>query len=418
MTYNTDHIFQDCESPPQIENVGSTISVNTIPPPHPFEARTESSTEFIPTPIIPFTDNTDRIQHESSEAVFSTVFAKSLLRTINPLIHFPIAPDALWSSLCNIKAGAECIVVWVFDGQPNLSVPKGVVTKVIRRESLGKVSVKYEGMIGHKAAKNFGGTLPPHVDVKIYKIIWKNRIEEAENVARRESTPKQFVPPVVNHTESDLDHIPMPTQRTIGPDFAPCVVAIYRDIMRGYADASYEERNRIWHRVLSAVKHSLAAVRAATGRTRRRRPLREENDTVQENDASQDKQSNLLDKRAIKKATRLVLENCTKKASKVLDQKIRTRTLTDEETFKKLQDLHPQLPTTFQLPSNSPPIAGVTQEEYVLIYVLCRPLCHSLCHPLCRPLCRPLSSFLCHPLRRPLCCRPRMATPVPNITRY
>ena len=97
-------------------------------------------------------------------------------------------------------------------------------------------------------------------------------------------------------------------------------------------------------------------VQIAEARRRRRRPLKE-------NLESTTSPQQEIDKRAIKKAIRLVLEGAVSKATKVLDRKIKPNTLSDEEIFSQLKTLHPDGPITFQLPHDAPQIACITTEE-------------------------------------------------------
>ena len=169
------------------------------------------------------------------------------------------------------------------------------------------------------------------------------------------------------HTENDLDLEPMPTLRSVAPEFIPCVVAIYRDIVRDYAESPYPQRNRIWHRTLSAMKYSLATIRKATAKRRRRRPR--DFSSLQDGESQNGHTSTangprlIDDKRAIKKATSLALDGCVSKASRVINQEITPRTLSDSETIEKLRALHPDLPTTFRLPQDAPMTACITPVE-------------------------------------------------------
>ena len=164
-------------------------------------------------------------------------------------------------------------------------------------------------------------------------------------------------PPVTQHTEEDLDLAPMPKlAERFMPISPPCVVAIYRDIMRNYATNSYDDRNDIWNRVLSAMKHSLTVVRTASIRRRRKRPIPDEN-------AGDAEELSKTEARTIKKATRLALEGCVSKATKVLDQEVRPQELTDDDVCAKLRDLHPQNHENFELPDDSPEIAIISTEE-------------------------------------------------------
>ena len=110
-------------------------------------------------------------------------------------------------------------------------------------------------MVGSK----FDGFLPPHPNVRVYEIFWLKHAKQPEIGMHQE--PRTRI-----HTEEDLDKNPMPTMRTIPAEFVPCVIAIYRDIVRDYADSSYEQRNRIWNCILSAMKHSLATIRDLSGK--------------------------------------------------------------------------------------------------------------------------------------------------------
>ena len=58
--------------------------------------------------------------------------------------------------------------------------------------------------------------------------------------------------------KKDLDFEPLPTTKTIETEFIPCVISIFRDLMREYADSPQKLKNQIWHKLLSAVKFSLA----------------------------------------------------------------------------------------------------------------------------------------------------------------
>ena len=94
--------------------------------------------------------------------------------------------------------------------------------------------------------------------------------------------------------------------------------------------------------------------------TRKRRTrLTPESNTPQTSEVEEQR----VDARAIKKATRLVIEGCVSKAAKVLDQKVQKHTLNDQEICQKLRDLHPQNWDTFDLPPDSPEIAILSTEE-------------------------------------------------------
>ena len=71
----------------------------------------------------------------------------------------------------------------------------------------------------------------------------------------------------------------------------------------------------------------------------------------------------MSDTRAIKKAISMVLDGCVSKASRILDQEVAPRKLSDDDTIKKLKELHPDHPTTFSLPPDAPLTACITSNE-------------------------------------------------------
>ena len=131
---------------------------------------------------------------------------------------------------------------------------------------------------------------------------------------------------------------------------------MYREIIRMYQQSDYLERNRIWHRALSAMKFSLAETRKSYVRKRRRKPI------ITGHEAIEDEQL-AGDLRAIKRATRLALEGSVTKAAKIMGQSFKRSKLTDKETLEKLLALHPQHPCAFPLPTDAPVIAGINAEE-------------------------------------------------------
>ena len=146
------------------------------------------------------------------------------------------------------------------------------------------------------------------------------------------------------------------------------------------------------------MKLSLASVRQANSRQRRRRPIQQE--TVEHNQPEDEFFHE--DKRAIKRATRLVLENCTSKASRILDCSFQKSTLTDQEKVQKLRALHPEQNCNFKVPEDAPIIAGIavqelrcasrrlakgvspgptgTTDSIVRLLIDDEPCCNSLCH--------------------------------------
>ena len=234
------------------------------------------------------------------------------LLAINPAIQFPIPPDEVCEISQDAKPGDKFTIAWSFDCTSNLNVSRGTVRSVQRRAHKRKLRIEYEGIQGHQVGKIFTGHIPPHVNVRIFKITWDTKANENLH-EKRSSTPNMKMGPTY-HTEADLDLEPMPTLRSISPEFVPCVVAIYRDILRDYAESLYPQRNKIWSKILSTMKHSLATIRKVSAKRRRRRPL-----TPSQSQDFEENRNVQQDNRAIKKSTSLVLDGCVKKASRVIE---------------------------------------------------------------------------------------------------
>ena len=278
-----------------------------------------------------------------------------MLRTIDPKTQFPISSEELQKMARTARVGDECLVAWNFDCSSSANISRGTVKERRKQKNTCKLTMEYRGIHGYKPGEKFEGHIPPHSSVRVYKVHW-----DKEPVIPKDATTEsaqENCRPTFQHTEDDLDLEPMPTLRTVSPEFIPSVIAIYRDIVRDYAECQYPQRNRIWHRTLSAMKYSLATIRKANGRRRRRRPLdilQTDCDTKSEHsDSSQSRNlvyngpDTVSDKRAIKKATSLVIDGCVSKATRLLDQEVTPRTLNDTQTIEKLRALHPDLPTMF-----------------------------------------------------------------------
>ena len=111
--------------------------------------------------------------------------------------------------------------------------------------------------------------------MRVYHLVWKNG-EGIYDLSQATNDPALNDPSMAyNHTTADMDFEPIPTQRNISPEYASCVVAIFRGIIGDYKECNYDEKNLIWNRALSAVKYSLTTVQIAEARRRRRRPLKE-----------------------------------------------------------------------------------------------------------------------------------------------
>ena len=112
------------------------------------------------------------------------------------------------------------------------------------------------------------------------------------------------------------------------------------------------------------MKYSLTTIRKVTVKRRRRRPLQSmESQTPTNEGTGSSPDINVSDKRAIKKATSLVMDGCVSKATRVLDQEIVAKSLSDDDTLAKLRDLHPDLPVNFQIPQDAPITACITPDE-------------------------------------------------------
>ena len=106
----------------------------------------------------------------------------------------------------------------------------------------------------------------------------------------------------------------------------------------------------------------MASFIESSKRKRRRRPFPEGNeDKTTQAEVSKGRQ--VTDKRAIKRATKLVLEGNTRKAAQVMDQAFTPYQLSEEETLSKLEDLHPQNKYEFTLPSDAPVLVGLEPME-------------------------------------------------------
>ena len=242
-----------------------------------------------------------------------------------------------------------------------MNIALGKVTRTYSRKGTRKLFIQYTGVHGHQVGEEFSGSLPSQESVRIYKILWHRAPPPIDGIEPKNSELEMLHHPMgeINTfwSDEDTDFQPIPTARTLTPEIIPCVTATYRNIVRDYGDSNYDQRNQIWHRILSAMKLSLANVRQMSERQRRRRPLPETNETSSENTNTTD------DTRAIKRATKLVLEGCVSKAAKVLDRKFKPNTLTNQETLGKLELLHPQKACTFTVPNDAPIIVGISTNE-------------------------------------------------------
>ena len=240
--------------------------------------------------------------------------ALSLIQSTTPISQFPLSSELVWSKSSTIKAGTMCTVAWTFARQVTLNISLGKVTRVSKRGSknIGKIFLKYQGVHGHKAGEEFNGFLPAQQDVRIYKILWHCApppIDEIEPIPSDEVDYRRSIGADSNEAEADVDHLPIPTTRIFSADFIPSVVAIYRDIICMYSSSDHSQRSRIWNRTLSAMKLSLATVHKANFKQRKRRPFHQKDE----------QQETMGDTRAVKRATRLVLEGNATKAAKVMD---------------------------------------------------------------------------------------------------
>ena len=142
---------------------------------------------------------------------------------------------SIWNTAKRAKVGDTCTVAWCFDCQTALNISTGTVKTVRSRGGSGKVTLDYKVIKGHNVGASFTGFLPPQPNVRVFLVLWDRDLNE--DIGRNHE--EDHAAPVHEHTETDLDLDPIPTQRTISPEFVPCVVAIFRDMMRDYKDISY-----------------------------------------------------------------------------------------------------------------------------------------------------------------------------------
>ena len=177
-----------------------------------------------------------------------------MIEKIHPSQEFPLSHQPILMSTKQAKADDTVMVAWSFDCQEQLNVSKGTVKNVRGRAGKGKISLEYFGIHGHKQGKSFSGFLPPQSNVRVYHLVWKNG-EGNYDLSQATSDPELNDPSMAyNHTTADMDFEPIPTQRNISPEYASCVVAIFRGIIGDYKECNYDEKNLIWNRALSAVK--------------------------------------------------------------------------------------------------------------------------------------------------------------------
>ena len=202
---------------------------------------------------------------------------EEMLKNVKPASQFPASPDEIWTFSRQIKPGAMCTVSWTFSKQEQLNVSIGKITRThSKRGGSGKLSVSYRVVMGYKVGEEFAGALPPHENVRVYKILWHQAPPAIDTTVLRDAFVENQAIERGRADDSGVDLLPMPTLRTISPEFAPCVVAMLRNIVQEYASSDPTLKTKIWHKLLSAIKLSLAAVRASAGRQRRRRPLKDE----------------------------------------------------------------------------------------------------------------------------------------------
>ena len=288
---------------------------------------------------------------------------------------FPLQASDIQSKSQHIKKGTLCSVAWSFGNRDDTNISLGKVTSVYRRKGSWKLNIIYSGIVGHKIGEEFTGTLPPHESVRVNGMIWhaaappctaSTPIDPNDGQSQGEYMFGQSAEQSMSNSKEgwkskDLDYVPIPTSRVIKPEMISAVIASYREIMREYINSTYPQRHKIWHEVLSAMKYSLAIVRQASNRRRRRRPFEADSETSGDHPTKSDEHE--ADKRAIKKATRLVMEGCARKACKTLDQKFIPNTLSDDQILDRLKDLHPQHEYKFNLPNDAPLLTGLDSSE-------------------------------------------------------
>ena len=69
--------------------------------------------------------------------------------SIDPAFSFPVATDMLWERSKNARPKEECLLAWSFDNQALLNISHGTVKSIKKRAGVGKLSMSYEGIVGH-----------------------------------------------------------------------------------------------------------------------------------------------------------------------------------------------------------------------------------------------------------------------------
>ena len=175
----------------------------------------------------------------------------------------------------------------------------------------------------------------------------------------------------VSSDDSGCDLDPLPDLPNIEPSFAVHVVAIFRAIIRGYATVELDsEKAAIWHKFMNAPRDSLATVRDAIRRTQRVGHVRKERNELSDGiNLSAEQRAELeIDRRAIRNALRTAKAGNLGKATRILDNVYKDSTLSAEEKFQKLRELHPDGPP-IQIPEADFPRIGVVESSELRLAV-------------------------------------------------
>ena len=172
-------------------------------------------------------------------------YAVTIADSINPAAQFPIPADEIWRQSKQIKTGAQCTVVWTFVRQKELNISNGKVIRTYsKRGGLGKLTIAYTGYRGYRRGEEFKGFLPPQDCVRVYRIWWHQPPPAIDDIVLRDSFLENQEIPLSTPPDSEgIDRLPIPTMRAIGPEFAPCVISLLRNIVQNYSTADYETRS-------------------------------------------------------------------------------------------------------------------------------------------------------------------------------
>ena len=207
------------------------------------------------------------------------------------------------------------MIEWGFRQREANYTSKGTVVGRIARKSNIKIKISYEPAPGHDGPRGF------------LHLPQSNRIRICSLHATKLIKIETATPSLDDHAEiiscddeeSDLN--PLPHMSQIDPSFAVHVVAIFRAIIRGYANAELDsEKAAIWHKFLNAPRDSLATVREISRRKQRAGHVRKSNELSEVCNLSAEQRAELeIDRRSIRNALQTARASNLGKATRILD---------------------------------------------------------------------------------------------------